>query len=84
MSVKSNAELAQFDNEKTVAKWKSVANDNEQRQVLSQLCYLEYTDQIKTVIKAGVNPNVHNHKPIQGPSNLVSFEHNVLVNFTHD
>ena len=70
--VKSKAELAQFDNEQSVVKWMSVTDDNEQRRVLSQLCYFELIDQIKTVINAGVAPNVHNHKPHQGPSFLVS------------
>ena len=73
MSVKSKAELAQFDNEQSVVKWMSITDDNEQRRVLSQLCYMEYTDQIKTVINAGVSPNVHNHKPHQSASSFVSF-----------
>ena len=75
MSRLTNAELAQFDQAAYAEKWLKANDDkNDQRKVLSELCYKDMIDQIRTVIKAGFNPDVHNFRPIVGPSSCrVSF-----------
>ena len=68
MSCLTTAELAQFDQATYVAKWLEANDVDAQRKVLSQLCSHGLIDQIRIVITAGFNPNVHNFRPVIGPS----------------